>query len=102
MKEVYIKRRAGLEQTTYVHPSLAPALDDTYGVIIYQEQVLRVAHFVAGLSLGQADILRRAMTKSRTKKEFMTIYEDFINGAIKRTIYSINETAGVFRSIIRV
>ncbi|TFG94644.1 MAG: DNA polymerase III subunit alpha, partial [Calditrichales bacterium] len=43
MKDVYIRRRAGLEATTYVHPSLAPALDDTYGVIIYQEQVLRVA-----------------------------------------------------------
>jgi DNA-directed DNA polymerase III PolC len=82
MKDVYIRRRAGLEKITYVHPSLAPALDDTYGVIIYQEQVLRVAHFVAGLSLGQADTLRRAMTKSRTKKEFMAIYKDFITGAL--------------------
>lgn len=82
MKDVYIRRRAGLEKTTYVHPSLAPALNDTYGVVIYQEQVLRVAHFVAGLSLGQADTLRRAMTKSRTKKEFMSIYKDFISGAL--------------------
>jgi DNA-directed DNA polymerase III PolC len=81
MKEVYIKRRAGLEETKYVHPSLAPALDDTYGVIIYQEQVLRVAHFVAGLPLDKADTLRRAMTKSRTKKEFMSIYQDFMSGA---------------------
>ena len=84
MKDVYIQRRAGLEKTTYVHPSLAPALDDTYGVIIYQEQVLQVAHFVAGLSLGQADILRRAMTKSRTKKEFMSIHQEFIDGALNR------------------
>ena len=45
MKDVYIRRRAGLEKITYVHPSLAPALDDTYGVIIYQEQVLQVAPF---------------------------------------------------------
>jgi DNA polymerase-3 subunit alpha len=82
MKEVYIRRRAGLEQTEYVHPSLAPALDDTYGVVIYQEQVLRVAHFVAGLSLSQADTLRRAMTKARNKKEFMSVYSDFINGAL--------------------
>jgi DNA-directed DNA polymerase III PolC len=82
MKDVYIRRRAGLEKTTYVHPTLAPALEDTYGVIIYQEQVLRVAHFVAGLSLSQADTLRRAMTKSRTKKEFMSIYKDFIEGAL--------------------
>jgi len=84
MKDVYIRRRAGLEKTTYVHPTLAPALDDTYGVIIYQEQVLRVAHFVAGLTLSQADTLRRAMTKSRTKKEFMSIYKDFIKGALDR------------------
>ena len=84
MKDIYIRRRAGLEAISYVHPSLAPALDDTYGVIIYQEQVLRVAHFVAGLSLGQADTLRRAMTKSRTKKEFMSIYKDFITGALNR------------------
>jgi DNA polymerase III alpha subunit len=81
MKEVYIKRRAGLEAISYVHPSLAAALDDTYGVVIYQEQVLRVAHFVAGLPLDKADTLRRAMTKSRTKKEFMSIYQDFIHGA---------------------
>jgi DNA-directed DNA polymerase III PolC len=84
MKDVYIQRRAGLEKITYVHPSLAPALDDTYGVIIYQEQVLQVAHFVAGLSLGQADTLRRAMTKSRTKKEFMSVYQEFIKGALNR------------------
>ena len=84
MKDVYIQRRAGLEKTSYVHPSMAPALEDTYGVIIYQEQVLQVAHFVAGLSLDQADTLRRAMTKSRTKKEFMSIYKAFIEGAIKR------------------
>ena len=84
MKDVYIRRRAGLEKTDYVHPSLAPALDDTHGVIIYQEQVLQVAHFVAGLSLGQADTLRRAMTKSRTRKEFMSIYQDFMRGATAR------------------
>lgn len=82
MKEVYIKRRAGLEPVEYVHPSLARALDDTYGVIIYQEQVLQVAHYVAGLSLGAADTLRRAMTKARQKKEFVRVYEAFIQGAV--------------------
>jgi DNA polymerase-3 subunit alpha len=88
MKEVYIRRRAGLEQISYVHPALAAVLDETYGVIIYQEQVLRVAQHIAGLSLGQADILRRAMTKARNKKEFMAIYKDFINGALQRGIKS--------------
>ena len=99
MKEVYIKRRAGLEKIDYVHPSLAPALDDTYGVVIYQEQVLRVAHFVAGLSLGQADTLRRAMTKSRTKKEFMSIHSAFIEGAQKRGLTNSQaETVWTFLS----
>jgi DNA-directed DNA polymerase III PolC len=99
MKEVYIRRRAGLEKTEYVHPSLAPALDDTHGVIIYQEQVLQVAHFVAGLSFGQADILRRAMTKSRTRKEFMSIYQDFIQGALGKGLSSAQaETVWKFLS----
>jgi DNA polymerase III alpha subunit len=99
MKEVYIKRRAGLEKLEYVHPALAPALDDTYGVVIYQEQVLRVAHFVAGLSLGQADTLRRAMTKSRTKKEFMSIHTAFIEGSQKRGLTNSQaETVWAFLS----
>jgi DNA polymerase-3 subunit alpha len=88
MKEVYIRRRAGLEKISYIHPSLRPALNDTCGVVIYQEQVLKVAHFVAGLSLAQADILRRAMTKSRNKKKFMSIHDDFISGAVKNGLSS--------------
>jgi DNA polymerase-3 subunit alpha len=88
MKEVYIRRRAGLEKVSYVHPSLAEALDETYGVIIYQEQVLKVAHYVAGLPLDKADVLRRAMTKARTKKEFKAVYQDFINGAVQRGLTS--------------
>ncbi len=84
MKEVYIKRRAGLEKTAYVHPALEEPLKETYGIIIYQEQVLKVAHAVAGLSLSQADILRRAMTKSRNKKEFLAVRSAFIRGALQK------------------
>ncbi len=84
MKEVYIKRRAGLEKTVYVHPALEKPLQETFGVIIYQEQVLKVAHAVAGLSLSQADILRRAMTKSRTKKEFWAMHTAFVKGALTK------------------
>ena len=84
MKEVYIKRRAGLETVRHIHPSLAAVLDETYGVIIYQEQVLQVAHFSAGFSLSQADTVRRAMTKTRDKKEFMNIRQSFIGGALRK------------------
>ena len=83
MKDIYIKRRAGLEKVSYIHPALSPVLADTFGVIIYQEQVLQVAHHVAGFSLGQADTLRRAMTKSRNKKEFMKLHKEFLDGALK-------------------
>ncbi|MBD3223198.1 MAG: DNA polymerase III subunit alpha [Caldithrix sp.] len=86
MKDIYIKRRAGLQKVQYVHSSLAQALDETYGVVIYQEQVLKVAHFVAGLSLSQADTLRRAMTKSRQKNEFMKVRRSFIEGAVQRRL----------------
>lgn len=84
MKDVYIARRAGLEEVKYIAPALSPVLKDTYGVIIYQEQVLQVAHHIAGFSLGQADMLRRAMTKSRNKKGFLQLHRAFITGAAKR------------------
>lgn len=84
MKEVYIKRRAGLENTEYLHPSLKPALEDTYGVTVYQEQVLQIAHHVAGLSYAKGDSLRRAMSKSRNKKEFLAVHQDFVTGAITK------------------
>ena len=84
MKESYIRRRAGLEKTTYMHPALEEPLRDTHGIIIYQEQVLKIARHVAGLSLAQGDILRRAMSKARTKKEFMTVQRAFMQGAVRR------------------
>ena len=84
MKDVYIARRAGLEKVNYLHASLSPVLKDTFGVIIYQEQVLQAAHHVAGLSLDQADMLRRAMTKSRNKKDFLQLHHAFMEGATRK------------------
>ena len=63
MAEEYIKRKSGKEQTSYLHPALRPILKDTYGVIVYQEQVMEIAQNMANYSLGDADILRRAMGK---------------------------------------
>ena len=83
MKDLYIKRRAGIEDVKYSHPSLEPILKDTYGIIVYQEQVLKIANEIAGLSYGEADILRRAMTKSRNKNELKSINKKFKDGAIK-------------------
>ncbi|HCT37861.1 MAG TPA: DNA polymerase III subunit alpha [Firmicutes bacterium] len=64
MDESFIRRRHGLEPVSYFHPILKPVLRDTYGVILYQEQVMQVAQVMAGYSLGRADILRKAIAKT--------------------------------------
>ena len=61
MVHPYLNRRQGLEPVRYPHPSLEPALKETLGVMVFQEQVLRVAQAIAGFSAGQADALRRAI-----------------------------------------
>src|SRR3546814_17440350 len=65
----YINRKHGLEEPDYLYPTLEPILKETYGVIIYQEQVMQIAQELAGYSLGEADLLRRALGKQ--KKEEM-------------------------------
>ncbi len=77
----FIARRHGEEPVTYLHPSLEPALKETYGVILYQEQVLSAAHALAGFTYGQADSLRRAMTTDRSQEEMEKIRESFISSA---------------------
>src|SRR5699024_2251910 len=58
----YINRKHGKEDIVYLHPDLQSILEPTYGVLVYQEQIMQVAHQFAGLSLGQADLLRRAIS----------------------------------------
>ena len=84
MKEQYIRRRAGLEPVVYPHPALQPVLEETFGNIIYQEQVMQVAAEIAGFTLAQADILRKAMTKSRDRKLLQSMHRDFLQGARKK------------------
>ncbi len=64
----YCARKHGMEQPDYIHPKLEPILRETFGVIIYQEQVMQAAQILAGYSLGQADLLRRAMGKKIRKE----------------------------------
>jgi DNA polymerase-3 subunit alpha len=80
MADSYILRKHGLEEVSYPHPSLKDLLAETNGVMVYQEQVMQVASVLAGYSLGQADILRRAMGKKK-KKEMDSQREVFIAGA---------------------
>ena len=86
MKDVYIRRRAGLEETTYLHPSLEPILKNTYGIILYQEQVLLVVQAIAGFTLGEADIFRRAITKTRNAAVIQPLFQKFENGALQKGI----------------
>ncbi len=85
MVDSFINRKHGREEVVYPHPSLEPILKETYGVILYQEQVMRIANRLAGFSLNQADNLRKAMGKK--KPEIMTKFEDqFVTGAVMNGI----------------
>ena len=79
----FIECKHERKKITYEDPRLEPILEETYGVILYQEQVMRIASELAGFTLGQADILRRAMGKKK-KKEMEEQREHFIAGAVER------------------
>jgi DNA polymerase-3 subunit alpha len=81
----FIDRKHGREEITYEHPILEPILDETYAVMVYQEQIMKIAQDMAGYSLGQADLLRRAMGKKKVA-EMQKHREMFIDGATKNGV----------------
>ncbi len=83
--DTFIDRKHGKEKIRYEHQLLEPILAETYGVMVYQEQIMKVAQDLAGYSLGQADLLRRAMGKKKSD-EMQKQRETFIDGATKRGI----------------
>ena len=85
MVEDFIERKHGKREIKYLHPLLEPILKETYGVILYQEQVMQVVQALAGFTLGQADILRRAMGKKKPEV-LMAQRESFMNGCINNDI----------------
>jgi error-prone DNA polymerase len=82
----YLSRRQGKEKVSYLHPSLEPVLKETLGVIIYQEQVIQVAMVIAGFTPGQADSLRRAMSRKRSREAMEKLREGFMDGARRNDI----------------
>jgi len=94
----FIRRRHGLEPVTVPHPEMAECLADSYGVIVYQEQVLLVARAVAGFDLAEADSLRRAMTKGRSREEMERIRGHFLQRALARGV-DAEVAAEVFRQL---
>ncbi len=93
----YINRKHGEEPVDCLHDMLKPILQETYGVIIYQEQVMQIAQVMAGYSLGQADNLRRAMGK-KDKAEMAKQQAGFVEGAVKNGVKK-NEASYIFELV---
>jgi DNA polymerase III subunit alpha len=82
---IFIDRKHGREKISYEHPILEPILNETYGVIVYQEQIMRIAQDLAGYTLGEADILRRCMGKKKAD-EMNKQREKFLDGSAKKGV----------------
>ena len=83
--DIYVERKFGRAALDMLHPTLEPVLKETYGVIIYQEQVMQIAQILSGYSLGEADLLRRAMGKKK-KEEMDHQKARFIAGAAEKSV----------------
>jgi DNA polymerase-3 subunit alpha len=81
----FIGRKHGEIEVVYDHPKLEPILEATYGIMVYQEQVMRIARDLAGFSMGQADILRKAMGKKKPE-EMAKMKKDFVGGCVENGV----------------
>ena len=97
MVDSYIDRKHGREEVTYGHDAVEKVLSTTYGVIVYQEQVMQIAQELSGFTLGQADILRRAMGKKK-KEEMEKLRSTFVEGAVSKQVNE-NYAANLFDQI---
>ncbi len=79
----YLRRKQGLEPVEYLHPSLEPILHDTLGVILYQEQVMKIAIDVAGFTPAGSDAFRRAMGTYRSEREMDKLHVQFVDGCVR-------------------
>jgi DNA polymerase-3 subunit alpha len=99
MMREYILRHKNPERRATAHPELLKIMPETYGVMVYQEDVIKVAHHFAGLNLAQADVLRRGMSgKFRSREEFQSIKDSFFENCLKKG-FEPNLTADVWRQI---
>ena len=99
MVDPFIARRHGREEVTYIHPGLEKILAPTYGVVLYQEQVIEIAAEIAGFTPGESDRLRKVMTSFRSQREMEQIGANFIAKAVARGVD--RETAEVIFSYIQ-
>jgi len=94
----FFQRRMGLQPVTYPHPLLEPILKETLGVVVFQEQVIRIAMVMGGFAPGEADMLRRAMSRHRSSEEMAAFRQRFIEGALARGV-SADVAEQVFGSL---
>ena len=94
----FISRKAGKKKIKYPHSSMEPILEETYGIIVYQEQVMQIAHEIAGFSLAEADIMRRAMGK-KIKKLMDELKVKFVEGAQKKNNISSTKAESIYELI---
>ena len=95
----YLRRKQGLEPVAYLHPSLEPVLKDTLGVILYQEQVMRIAIEVAGFSPAASDGFRRAMGTWRSSREMEKLHAQFVEGALRQPDMTEDDAQELFRQV---
>jgi error-prone DNA polymerase len=95
----YLRRRQGLEPVEYLHPSLAPVLAETLGVILYQEQVMQIAITVAGFSAGESDGFRRAMGTWRSSREMEKLHRRFVDGCRTTNGLTDEQAEELFRRV---
>ncbi len=96
----YLARKAGTEKIEYEHPLLEPICRETYGIMIYQEQVMQAAQALAGYSLGKADLLRRAMGKKKPE-EMAAQHETFVQGCAKHNKIPAKQAERIFELLAK-
>jgi len=94
----YIARKHGREEVTYIHPTLEPILRDTYGICVYQEQIIRIMTDLAGYSAADADLMRRAVGKKK-EKELLKHRKTFIEGAVRHSGIEPDKAKEIFEAI---
>ncbi len=99
MAEMFIRRKNKLEKVQYIHPKLKETLEETYGVVVYQEQVMKITQIIGGFSLGQADLIRRAMS-SKNAEEMEEQKKLFLEGA-KKNGFSAQLAERIFQDIAK-
>ncbi|WP_415406287.1 DNA polymerase III subunit alpha [Sulfurovum sp. CS9] len=99
MLDDFVERKHGRAEVTYAFPELEPILKPTYGVIVYQEQVMQIVQTIGGFSLGGADLVRRAMGK-KVKEEMDKLKDEFADGAVKKG-FDREKAANLFDLIVK-